>query len=167
MGRKKRSREVEEAEKADADRLEDQADWERCHSFQRMFLALHDEGANMDRPAKEVVDLVVKHRPASPYTEQAYDAYYNGLADEAQARPVFMVFTMAARAIDDEGTPPPPPGGGAAVVCMLIRKEVPLAPDGFRRVGKLEGRPNEQAPSARVLPSRLHILLSPEKDLLV
>jgi hypothetical protein len=111
---------------------------------------------------------VIRARPDSGYTEQAYDACYNGLAKEAQARPAFMVMTMAARAIDDPGTPPPPPGGGAAVVCMLIRKYVPLAPDGFRRVGRLEGRPNEQAQSAHAVPAKLFgLLLGPDKDLVL
>ena len=147
-------------------KLEDQAEWERCNSYQRMFLALHDAGhrKSMDRVATALVELMQTYRPESLYADRAYDALYNGGADEAHARSSYMVFTLVARAIDEPVLPLPPPGGGSSVVCMAIRREHPLAPGGFRKVGKLEGKPNEQGPSAQSSPFRLFFKLSPDKD---
>lgn len=142
-------------DRSEAARLEDQGEWERCVSYQRMFLALHDEGKNMNRVAEALLVLASRYRPASERSFRAAEAFYEGGADNAQARPVYMVFCLVASAIDEPVKPAPPPGGGTCVVCQAIRREFPLAPADFRKVGKLEGRPNEQGESALTIPLRL------------
>jgi hypothetical protein len=124
-----------------------------------MFLALHDEGRNLDRVAKALLVIAARYRPQSERTRNATEAFYEGGADEAQARPVYMVFCMVAAAIDEPVEPAAPPGGGCRIVCQAIRREYPLAPDDFRKVGKLEGRPNEQGESALARPLRISGLL--------
>lgn len=141
-------------DRSELNRLEDQSEWERCHSYQRMFLALHDLGKNMDRVAAALIVIANRYRPNSERTLEAAQAFYEDMADEHFARPVYMTFTMVAQAIDERVEPFAPPGGGASVVCQAIRWEFPLAPEDFRKVGKLEGRPNEQSGIACLIPAR-------------
>ena len=56
--------------------LEDQSEWERCRSFQRMFLALHDKGKNMDLVAEALLVLGSRYRPNSMRTLTATRAFY-------------------------------------------------------------------------------------------
>ena len=97
----------------ESDRLEDQGEWERCTSYNRMFLALHDAGKSMDRVAEALLVLTTRYRPASESSYEAAEAYWKGGADNAQARPVYMVFCLIAKAIDEPVEPKAPPGGGA------------------------------------------------------
>jgi hypothetical protein len=120
-----------------------------------MFLALHDAGKSMDRVAEALLVLAARYRPASERSFRAAEAFYEGGADDAQARPTYMVFCLVAEAIDEPVEPKAPPGGGTRVICQAIRREFPLAPENFRKVGKLEGRPNEQGESALITPLRV------------
>lgn len=142
-------------ERIELNRLEDQSEWERCRSYQRMFLCLHDLGKNMDRIAAALLVIAARYRPNSERTLEASQAFYEDLADELHARPVYTVFCKVAQAIDERVEPLAPPGGGSSIVCQAIRREYPLAPDDFRKVGKLEGRPNEQNESACMTPAKL------------
>jgi hypothetical protein len=135
--------------------LEDQSEWERTRSYQRMFLALHDKGKDMELVAEALLVIGARYRPNSTRTLTATQAFYEDLAEDEAARPVYMVFTMIARAIDEDVEPLPPPGGGSAVVCQAIRHEYPLAPEGFRKVGKQTGGPDLPSDSAALTPMKL------------
>ena len=135
--------------------LEDQSEWERCRSFQRMFLALHDKGKNMDLVAEALLVLGARYRPDSERTLAATQAFYEDLADNEGARPVYMVFIMIARAFDENVQPAAPPGGGMAIVCQAIRHEFPLAPERFRKVGKQTGGPDLPGDGACTFPAKL------------
>ena len=146
-------------EKDELHRLEDQADWERCNSYQRMFLALHDKGKNMERVAEALLMIAARYRPRSERTLQATQAFYEDLADEYNSRPVYTVFTLVAAAIDERVKPRAPAGGGNSVVCQAIRREFPLATKNFRKVGKQTGGPDQQSDSFCSDPVRLLGLL--------
>jgi hypothetical protein len=135
--------------------LEDQSEWERCRSYQRMFLALHDKGEDMELVAEALLVIGARYRPKSVRTLTATQAFYEDLAEDEAARPVYMVFTMVARAIDEDVEPCAPPGGGSGVVCQAIRHEFPLAPAGFRKVGKQTGGPDLPSDSAALTPIKL------------
>jgi hypothetical protein len=113
----------------------------------------------MERVAEALLLIAARYRPNSRRTRQATKAFYEDLADEFSARPVFTVFTMVAAAIDEPVNPPAPGGGGTAVVCQAIRREYPLATEGFRKVGKQSGGPDQPSDSACSLPVRLLGLL--------
>jgi hypothetical protein len=127
-----------------------------------MFLALHDEAKSMERVAEALLVVATRYRPESEFTAEAIEAFYEDLAEDLHARPVYTVFVKVARAIDEGVEPLPPPCGGAGVVCQVIRREFPLAPDDFRKTGRLEGHPAEQGDSACMTPARLLGLFSIE-----
>jgi hypothetical protein len=113
-----------------------------------MFLALHDKGEDMELVAEALLVIGARYRPDSERTLTATQAFYEDLANEEGARPVYMVFTMISAAIDEDVEPTAPPGGGSVIVCQAIRHEHPVAPEGFRKVGKQTGGPDLQSDSA-------------------
>jgi predicted kinase len=124
-----------------------------------MFLALHDKGKDMERVAEALLMIAARYRPNSERTRQATQAFYEDLADELNARPVYTVFTLVAAAIDERVKPLAPAGGGNSVICQAIRREFPLATENFRKVGKQTGGPDQQGESSCSVPVRLFSIL--------
>jgi hypothetical protein len=48
-------------------------------------------------------------------------------------------------------------GGGEALVCTVIRRQYPLAPKAFRKVGRMSGEtPAHEPASERCWPNKVH-----------
>lgn len=136
--------------------VEDQGEWERCRSARRMFLALLDSGKAKDLGliAEGLLRMVRTNMRGHPIAAEAVDYWRNGLRDQdrpekEQADRAYLVMRYVGRAFDFY----PQrlwPGGGEALVCAAIRHVVPLAPAGFRKVGRLEGNPAVQGESIHI-----------------
>jgi hypothetical protein len=122
-----------------------------------MFLALHDARKNLDSLTQHVLDLAERFRPRSENTALAREAWTEDLAEEASARPHYMVWHYATRAFDEPVAPLPPPGGGEVLVCTVIRRIFPLAPTRFKKKGKLDGSPGVPSESARCRPNKTEL----------
>jgi hypothetical protein len=109
----------------------------------------------LESVAEALLVIGVRYRPDSGRTRQAARVVLEDLADELHSRPVYTIFTLITDAINERVDPLPPPGGGSAVVCQAIRREFPLSPEEFRKVGKLEGDPNRLGVPACTMPVKL------------
>lgn len=140
--------------------LKDQGEWERCRSSRRMFLALIDAGRKRDLCliARKLLQAAEKRLPKAEATKQARFYWKNGLRDEDNpakelADRVYLVMRYVSEALDRHPSRLWPHGGEVAI-CQLVRSLVPLAPNGFRKVGSLEGSPGKQGISAQQIPHR-------------
>lgn len=129
----------------DPQHVEDQGEWERCTSSRRMYLALSDAGKELSRVAATLLKLARQHRARSTRTRMAVHCWKNGLCDEKDpdkevAERAYLVMVFVSQAFD-ENVEPIIVGGGEGVVCTVLRREFPLAPVGFRKVGRMTGDP--------------------------
>ena len=141
-------------------RIEDQGEWERSRSSRRMFLVLHDTGRGKDLEAiaSQLLNSLDWHFPRSNYAEEARGFWKDGLKDPDSTKPnkeladrAYLVIRCSVAAFNAHSRLP----DGELAVCTLIRRQVPLAPGGFRRVGKIEGTSSEPSESVRAQPRKL------------
>jgi len=125
-----------------------------------MYLALHDAGmeSDLEAVAKILVILARKHRRGSAslgHAEAVVEVIRrdragarkhknaHGIEKVLSARPLYMIMQYVSQAFDETGFPAQFPGGGESLVCTMIRRRVPLAPEGFRKVGNMTGNPKQ------------------------
>lgn len=128
-----------------------------------MFLALNDTGSEqeLEEIAVALLALLKKASPRSPQLKEAERYHAEGLKDPNSTKPdkelasrTYLVILCSVDALkqfeSETGVP------SEILVCNLIRRYKPVAPGGFRRVGRVEGTSSEPSESIRVVPNRIH-----------
>jgi len=139
----------------------DQGEWERCASARRMYLALRETKKDPLPVAEQLLRLAEKHRPDSCETRLAQEYWERGLHEERRpekesADRVYLVIHYVAKAFDEQVFPIIA-GGGEALACTVIRRQYPLAPKAFRKVGRMSGETPAGDPiSERCWPNKIH-----------
>jgi hypothetical protein len=127
-----------------------------------MFLGLYDAGLEqeLEDTAKRLVLMTRKHRPDSRGLLRAEEVIRLMVEDRDRpggprrgrkalekvlgGRPLYMILQFVAEAFDEPGEVQYA-GGGDHLVCDVIRRRIPLAPEGFRRAGSMTGNPKQPA----------------------
>lgn len=135
-----------------------------------MFLALTNIGRDQDLQAVAIglLRALDTYLPDVCETQDAHHFWENGLKDPESNKPnkeladrSYLVIHYAVKAIQDHKSPLNPHGRAAAergeiMACTAIRAQVPLAPSGFRKVGRAsKTKPAEASAGARALQARL------------
>ena len=138
--------------------IDDQGEWERCRSSRRMFLALVDSGKadHLGEVARGLLRMAHKRMPGNGNVLDAQEYWDNGLRDDKDkelADRTYLVIRFVTDALDRLPNKAWD-GGGDVLVCTVVRKLIPLAPPGFSKVGKMQGKPSAPSDSSRVEPYR-------------
>jgi len=128
-----------------------------------MFLALNDTGSDQELAeiAEALLGLLKKVARGSSQLAQAERYHEEGLKDPHSTKPdkelanrTYLVIRCSVDALKKLKS-----ASGLTseiLVCNLIRRYKPVAPGGFRRVGRVEGTSSEPSESIRVVPNRIH-----------
>ena len=128
-----------------------------------MVLALNDTGSQqeLEEIAVALLGLLKKASPGSAQLKRAERYHEEGLKDPHSTKPdkelasrTYLVIRCSVEALKKLKSE----GGFTSeiLVCNLIRRYKPVAPGGFRRVGRVEGTSSEPSESIRVVPNRIH-----------
>jgi len=126
-----------------------------------MYLALRETKKDALPIAEHLLRLAEKYRPESFDTKLAQEYWDRGLHEERRpekesADRAYLVIHYVAKAFDEQVFPIIA-GGGEALACTVIRRQYPLAPKAFRKVGRMSGEtPAHEPVSERCWPNKVH-----------